>query len=93
MFLHILGKFRHLSVDGNGDVIAMQDIAKRLYDAISRMEKAAEQGSEIAAAVEGVESQLGGNFQGFLLHNIYCQLVHNFVQSTRVVYMVLFMIK
>jgi hypothetical protein len=64
MFLHILGKFRHLSVDGNGDVIAMQDIAKRLYDAISRMEKAAEQGSEIAAAVEGVES-IGRQLSGF----------------------------
>jgi hypothetical protein len=30
-----------------------------IYDAISRLEKAAEQGSAIAAAVEGVERQLG----------------------------------
>ena len=44
----------------------MLDIAKCLYDAISRLEKAAEQGSAIAAAVEGVERQLGGNFSGFL---------------------------
>jgi CBS domain-containing protein len=62
MFIHILGKFRHLPVVENGEVIAMLDIAKCLYDAISRLEKAAEQGSAIAAAVEGVERQLGGNF-------------------------------
>lgn len=40
------------------------DITKCLYDAISRMEKAAEHGSAIAAAVEGVERQWGGNFAG-----------------------------
>ena len=66
LFSHILGKFRHLPVVENGEVIAMLDIAKCLYDAISRLEKAAEQGSAIAAAVEGVERQLGGNFSGFL---------------------------
>jgi len=70
MFSHILGKFRHLPVVENGEVIAMLDIAKCLYDAIARLEKAAEQGSAIAAAVEGVERQLGGNFSGFL-HYIY----------------------
>ncbi|CAD6270453.1 unnamed protein product [Miscanthus lutarioriparius] len=58
----VQGKFRHLPVVENGEVIAMLDIAKCLYDAISRLEKAAEQGSAIAAAVEGVERQLGGNF-------------------------------
>lgn len=57
----VLGKFRHLPVVENGEVIAMLDIAKCLYDAISRLEKAAEQGSALAAAVEGVERQLGGN--------------------------------
>lgn len=48
----------------------MLDIAKCLYDAIARLEKAAEQGSAIAAAVEGVERQLGGNFSGLELHNV-----------------------
>lgn len=81
MFFHILGKFRHLPVVESGEVIAMLDIAKCLYDAISRLEKAAEQGSAIAAAVEGVERQLGGNFSGFLLH-ICCLLIYTFVQST-----------
>ena len=55
------GKFRHLPVVENGEVIALLDITKCLYDAISRMEKAAEQGSVLAAAVEG---QLGNNTNG-----------------------------
>jgi len=63
LFLFV-GKFRHLPVVENGEVIAMLDIAKCLYDAISRLEKAAEQGSALAAAVEGVERQLGGNVSG-----------------------------
>ncbi|KAG6396250.1 hypothetical protein SASPL_142396 [Salvia splendens] len=54
-------KFRHLPVVENGEVIALLDITKCLYDAISRMEKAAEQGSAIAAAVEGVERQFGSS--------------------------------
>ncbi|KAL6641817.1 hypothetical protein ACP70R_019998 [Stipagrostis hirtigluma subsp. patula] len=58
----VQGKFRHLPVVENGEVTAMLDIAKCLYDAIARLEKAAEQGSAIAAAVEGVERQLGSNF-------------------------------
>ncbi|KAI3919500.1 hypothetical protein MKW92_033012 [Papaver armeniacum] len=41
----VQGKFRHLPVVENGEVIALLDITKCLYDAISRMEKAAEQGS------------------------------------------------
>ncbi|XP_039042442.1 CBS domain-containing protein CBSCBSPB3 [Hibiscus syriacus] len=57
----VQGKFRHLPVVENGEVIAMLDIAKCLFDAISRMEKAAEQGSAIAAAVVGVERQWGSN--------------------------------
>lgn len=60
----IVGKFRHLPVVENGEVIALLDITKCLYDAISRLEKAAEQGSAIAAAVEGVERQWGSNFSG-----------------------------
>ncbi|XLR36130.1 hypothetical protein S83_064030, partial [Arachis hypogaea] len=57
----VQGKFRHLPIVENGEVIAMLDITKCLYDAISRMEKAAQQGSAIAAAVEGVELQRGSN--------------------------------
>lgn len=57
----VQGKFRHLPVVENGEVIALLDITKCLYDAIARMEKAAEQGSAIAAAVEGVERQMGNN--------------------------------
>uniref|UniRef100_A0A0E0F2Y6 CBS domain-containing protein n=1 Tax=Oryza meridionalis TaxID=40149 RepID=A0A0E0F2Y6_9ORYZ len=57
----VQGKFRHLPVVENGEVIAMLDIAKCLYDAISRLEKAAEQGSALAAAVGGVERQVGDN--------------------------------
>uniref|UniRef100_A0ACD5X114 Uncharacterized protein n=1 Tax=Avena sativa TaxID=4498 RepID=A0ACD5X114_AVESA len=57
----VQGKFRHLPVVEDGEVTAMLDIAKCLYDAISRLDKAAEQGSALAAAVEGVERQLGGN--------------------------------
>lgn len=63
----LTGKFRHLPVVENGEVIALLDITKCLYDAISRMEKAAEQGSAIAAAVEGVERQWGSNFSGWLI--------------------------
>ncbi|XP_073139596.1 CBS domain-containing protein CBSCBSPB3-like [Henckelia pumila] len=62
----VQGKFRHLPVVENGEVIALLDITKCLYDAISRMEKAAEQGSAIAAAVEGVEHRFGCNFSAFV---------------------------
>ncbi|XP_027344166.1 CBS domain-containing protein CBSCBSPB3-like isoform X2 [Abrus precatorius] len=57
----VQGKFRHLPVVENGEVIAILDITKCLYDAITRMEKAAEQGSAIAAAVEGVDRHRGSN--------------------------------
>ncbi|KAF3782246.1 CBS domain-containing protein [Nymphaea thermarum] len=60
----VQGKFRHLPVVENGEVIALLDITKCLYDAISKMERAAEKGSAIAAAVEGVERQWGSNFSG-----------------------------
>uniref|UniRef100_A0A1J3EQI8 CBS domain-containing protein CBSCBSPB2 n=1 Tax=Noccaea caerulescens TaxID=107243 RepID=A0A1J3EQI8_NOCCA len=60
----VQGKFRHLPVVENGEVIALLDITKCLYDAISRMEKAAEQGSALAAAVEGVDRQWGGSGSG-----------------------------
>lgn len=57
----VQGKFRHLPVVENGEVIALLDITKCLYDAIARMEKAAEKGDAIAAAVQGVERQWGNN--------------------------------
>ncbi|CAJ1974853.1 unnamed protein product [Sphenostylis stenocarpa] len=57
----IQGKFRHLPVVENGEVIAMLDITKCLYDAISRVERATQQGTAIAAAVEGVELQQASN--------------------------------
>ncbi|KAL1563646.1 CBS domain-containing protein cbscbspb4, variant 2 [Salvia divinorum] len=55
----VQGKFRHLPVVENGEVIALLDITKCLYDAITRLECAAEKGKAIAAAVEGVEKQWG----------------------------------
>ncbi|XP_019419084.1 PREDICTED: CBS domain-containing protein CBSCBSPB5-like isoform X1 [Lupinus angustifolius] len=57
----VQGKFRHLPVVENGEVVALLDIAKCLYDAIARMERAAEKGNAIAAAVEGVEKQWGSS--------------------------------
>ncbi|KAJ1274600.1 hypothetical protein BS78_05G074000 [Paspalum vaginatum] len=69
----VQGKFRHLPVVENGEVVAMLDIAKCLYDAISRLEKAAEQGSALAAAVEGVERQLGDNISA----------PHNLIETLR----------
>ncbi|CAD6234744.1 unnamed protein product [Miscanthus lutarioriparius] len=62
----VQGKFRHLPVVEHGEVIAMVDIKKSLYDAILRMEKAAEQeqDSAIAAAMEGVEREWGNDFPG-----------------------------
>uniref|UniRef100_A0A0D9XSA3 CBS domain-containing protein n=1 Tax=Leersia perrieri TaxID=77586 RepID=A0A0D9XSA3_9ORYZ len=48
----VQGKFRHLPVVENGEVIAMLDIAKCLYDAISRIERASDKGkAAIATAI------------------------------------------
>ncbi|XP_028765088.1 CBS domain-containing protein CBSCBSPB5 isoform X1 [Neltuma alba] len=60
----VQGKFRHLPVVDNGEVVALLDIAKCLYDAIARMERAAEKGNAIAAAVEGVEKHWGTSSSG-----------------------------
>ncbi|KAK4341030.1 hypothetical protein RND71_039531 [Anisodus tanguticus] len=60
----VLGKFRHLPVVENGEVIALLDIAKCLYDAIARLERAAEKGKAIVAAVEGVEKNWGASVSG-----------------------------
>ncbi|KAF7834112.1 CBS domain-containing protein CBSCBSPB3-like [Senna tora] len=57
----VQGKFRHLPVVENGEVIALLDINKCLYDAIVKMEKAAEQGNAISAAVGGLERQRSNN--------------------------------
>lgn len=58
------GKFRHLPVVENGEVIALLDITKCLYDAIARLERAAEKGKAIQAAVEGVEKNWGTSISG-----------------------------
>ncbi|OVA09564.1 Phox/Bem1p [Macleaya cordata] len=60
----VQGKFRHLPVVEKGEVIALLDIAKCLYDAIARLERAAEKGKAIAAAVEGVEKHWGTSISG-----------------------------
>ncbi|KAL4588574.1 hypothetical protein LXL04_001466 [Taraxacum kok-saghyz] len=60
----VQGKFRHLPAVENGEVIAILDIAKCLYDAIPGMERAAEKGKAIAAAVEGVENHCGTSASG-----------------------------
>ncbi|XP_024531406.1 CBS domain-containing protein CBSCBSPB3 [Selaginella moellendorffii] len=60
----VQGKFRHLPVVDNGEVIALLDITKCLYDAIVRMERSALKGNAIAAAVEDVERQWGNTFSG-----------------------------
>ncbi|XP_073008220.1 CBS domain-containing protein CBSCBSPB5-like isoform X1 [Typha latifolia] len=60
----VQGKFRHLPVVENGEVIALLDIAKCLYDATARMERASEKGKAIAAAVEGVEKHWGTAVSG-----------------------------
>ncbi|XP_021847553.1 CBS domain-containing protein CBSCBSPB1 [Spinacia oleracea] len=60
----VQGKFRHLPVVDNGEVVALLDIAKCLYDAIARMERAAEKGKAIVAAVEGVEKNWGSSASG-----------------------------
>ncbi|KAJ8477653.1 hypothetical protein OPV22_021380 [Ensete ventricosum] len=58
------GKFRHLPIVENGEVIGLLDIATCLYDAIARMEREAVNGKAIAAAVQGVEKHWGSSFYG-----------------------------
>ena len=60
------GKFRHLPVVENGEVVALLDITKCLYDAIARMERATEKGNAIAVAVESVEREFSHNASGEL---------------------------
>ncbi|KAL6659888.1 hypothetical protein ACP70R_002717 [Stipagrostis hirtigluma subsp. patula] len=47
----VQGKFRHLPVVENGEVVAMLDIAKCLYDAIARMERVSDKGKSAATSV------------------------------------------
>lgn len=63
----------------NGEVIAILDITRCLYDAIVRMEKAAEQSSVIAAAVEGVERHRGSTASGWLTIIFTSTSVHMFI--------------
>ncbi|KAG9140600.1 hypothetical protein Leryth_025953 [Lithospermum erythrorhizon] len=49
----VQAKFRHLPVVENGEVVALLDITKCLYDAILRLEKAAGQGSPWSSALSG----------------------------------------
>ncbi|EEC68207.1 hypothetical protein OsI_36187 [Oryza sativa Indica Group] len=55
----VQGKFRHLPVVENGEVIAMLDIAKCLYDAIARIERASDKGK--AAAIASAVDAAAGN--------------------------------
>lgn len=61
------GRFRHLPVVDNGEVVAILDIAKCLYDAIARLERTAEKGKAIAAAVEGIEKHWGTSTSGLYI--------------------------
>lgn len=62
------GRFRHLPVIEDGEVVALLDITKCLYDAIARMEKAAEKGHAIAAAMEGVGGTQGNIHKSQYVH-------------------------
>uniref|UniRef100_M1D869 CBS domain-containing protein n=1 Tax=Solanum tuberosum TaxID=4113 RepID=M1D869_SOLTU len=50
----------------NGEVIALLDIAKCLYDAVARLERAAKKGKAIVDVVEGVEKIWGASVSGTL---------------------------
>ncbi|XP_073117202.1 CBS domain-containing protein CBSCBSPB5-like isoform X6 [Elaeis guineensis] len=73
----VQGKFRHLPIVENGEVIALLDIAKCLYDAIARMERTAEKGKAIAAAVEGVEKHWGTSVAGVCIGELLKGLIHS----------------
>ncbi len=64
----------------HGEVVALLDITKCLYDAIARMERAAEKGGAIAAAVKGVQqwgqNDIGKSLQQLLFFS--CLLVFFF---------------
>ncbi|RWV86338.1 hypothetical protein GW17_00051779 [Ensete ventricosum] len=85
----VLGKFRHLPVVENGEVIALLDITKCLYDAIARLERAAEKGKAIQAAVEGVEKNWGtsisapSTFIEALREQVYQPSLSTIIQGTQ----------
>ncbi|KAF7072503.1 hypothetical protein CFC21_077613 [Triticum aestivum] len=60
----VQGKFRHLPVVENGEVMAMLDIAKCLYDAIARMERVSEKGK---AVIDGTDKYHSGSNPSSLL--------------------------
>lgn len=79
----------------NGEVVAILDIAKCLYDAIARMERAAEKGKAIAAAVEGVEKHWGTSISGwcrFLLTKVFSPKKLQFLGFLEVNYYHLFVL-
>ncbi|KAI3717819.1 hypothetical protein L1987_69677 [Smallanthus sonchifolius] len=79
----VQGKFRHLPVVENGEVIALLDIAKCLYDAIARMERAAEKGKAIADAVEGVEKHWGTSFSDAISTGCHYTGPNTFIETLR----------
>lgn len=52
-------------------MVALLDITKCLYDAIARMERAAEKGNAIAAAVESVEREWSVKGSGAYKFDLY----------------------
>lgn len=70
----------------NGEVIALLDIAKCLYDAIARMERASEKGKAIAVAIENVEKSWGTPSSGIFLDNVNDIFdIYSFIYFTQVV--------
>ncbi|KAH7432406.1 hypothetical protein KP509_07G021100 [Ceratopteris richardii] len=83
----VQGKFRHLPVVENNEVIALLDITKCLYDAIAQMEMVAEKGDAIAAAVQDVEQQWGNtltaplNFVDILREKMFRPTLGSLIQE------------
>lgn len=61
-----------------GEVVAILDMVKCLYNAIARMERVAEKGKAIAAAFEGVEKQWGTSISGWWKMKYYMHLLSCF---------------
>ncbi|KAH0660233.1 hypothetical protein KY290_029762 [Solanum tuberosum] len=68
----------------NGEVIALLDIAKCLYDAVAHLERASEKGKAIVAAVEGVEKNWGASVSGWLSNILSC-VIDYFTQFMRLI--------
>ncbi|URE48383.1 PB1 [Musa troglodytarum] len=74
----VQGKFRHLPIVENGEVIGLLDIAKCLYGAIACMEREAEKGKAIAAAVQRMEKHWGSSFSGWWIRYVLRHLLKLF---------------